>query len=626
MTADLKVDKDTQLPLPPNGQEYDYTFTVSSTGPGTAVNIVMLDVLSPFTTFVSASAPATCSDIGSGVVRCTMPDLPPGGDQSFVIRVLLSAGAGQMTQIFNTCVVSSDNADPNLVNNVDSVTRFTLGGPPLAAAAAKRGDEATGASAAAKDLSVGMTVSLTAQQEASLHWTDRTPVEDAFVVESRLGQGPWVPVAIVPSTTKAGMGATYEWLSKPLPPGLPYDFRVNARDSRPGPWIPLAQTDEPLMAPSLATAATGCIDGQLLLEGRSRHGGAVLSVDGLPVGLSERRGSFHLCGMRPGVRSVGAWQSGYLPAEQSVTVGAGAIAELPDLTLVGGDVNRDRRIDVVDLVLAGAAAGWDSRTFTPDLDGDGVVEPEDARKLAAQLAANPDRLLADVNGDGAINRTDIILVGANLDKAGPTAWNGTAATTAPAMLELMARGAANDLRWLRGPLGLTKPDDRYSILSTAQDDGTIKIDIVATGVHDLYGADIVLGFDAAKVRVLDAQPVVPGAQAELGEVWGADSFQAVNDASRARSQWRLVTTRIDPAAPIAGNSVVLASLRVMPVHPEAGPAGLEGAWQLTSARLLDRRARDLGARVSGSTIRVPGLDGRTVWLPFVTNKERIANR
>ena len=162
--------------------------------------------------------------------------------------------------------------------------------------------------------------------------------------------------------------------------------------------------------------------------------------------------------------------------------------------------------------------------------------------------------------------------------------------------------------------------------STQQDDGSIAVEIVATGVHDLYGADIVLGFDPAKVRVLDAQPIVPGAQAELGAVWGAESFQAVNDAVRARSQWRMAATRIEPAAAIAGGRVVLATLRVVPIDPEAEPADLVGAWQLQSARLLDRRARNLGANVSGSTIRVPGLDGRTIWLPIVANKERIAGR
>lgn len=604
---------------------FDYTFTVSNTGPGTATGIFVLDVMSPFTTFVSASAPAVCAILVGNVVSCTLPDVPTGGDVSFVITAFVNAGVPELTQIFNTVIVGADNFDPNPVDNIDSVLRISLGGSPLAASAA----QAAGIlpiALAAEEAQSGMTATLTPQDEAALSWTDRTPVEDAYVIEARVSDGPWVPVEIVASTSKGGMGQTVRWQSKALPPGLPYHFRINARDSRGGPWIPLARTDEPLMASVLPAARTGCIDGQLVMEGRSRHNGAVLRIDGLPVGASERRGAFHICGMRSGARTVSAWQSGYLPSERVVTLSEGAVAELPDLALVGGDINRDQQIDIVDLVLAGAAAGYDGRTFTPDLDGDGKVSVADARALAAQLAANPDRLWSDVNGDAAINRTDLVLVGANLDKTGPTPWGTTATSVNPAMLDLMLRGASNDVRWLREPLDTTAPDDRFGVQSTQQDDGSIAVEIVATGVHDLYGADIVLGFDPAKVRVLDAQPIVPGAQAELGAVWGAESFQAVNDAVRARSQWRMAATRIEPAAAIAGGRVVLATLRVVPIDPEAEPADLVGAWQLQSARLLDRRARNLGANVSGSTIRVPGLDGRTIWLPIVANKERIAGR
>lgn len=629
--VDLKLDKDTQFPLPQVGSEFDYTFTISNTGPGTAVNLRLIDILSPVTTYVSASAPASCTDLGSGVVSCSLPNLPNGGDHSFTIRVLLDPNAGPGVSVFNTAITFADNNDPNQANNVDSVQRFTLEGSPPLAMASDGGDGRWQAVAASSDgladvLSGGMTAELNAQHEAVLAWRDATRVEDAFVIESRSGDGAWVPIAIVSSATKAGVGTVQHWQSKPLPPGIPYAFRVYARSSRGGPWIALAAAEEPLMAPSMTAAATGCIDGQLLMEGRAKHGGAILSIDGLPVGQSDRRGAFHICGMRPGVRTVGAWQGGYVPAERAVTIQAGAPTELPDLTLIGGDINRNHEVDVVDLVLAGAAAGWDSRTFTLDQDGDGAIDLDDARRIAVTMAANPDRLWSDVNGDGAINRTDLVLVGANLDQAGPTVWGMTATSVAPAMLDLMLRGAGNDLRWLRDPLDTVAPDDRFSVQSTQQEDGSIAIEIVATGVRDLYGADIVLGFDPAKVRVLDAQPIVPGAQAELGAVWGDDSFQAMNDAVRARSRWRMVATRVDPAPAIAGERVVLATLRVVPIDPAAEPADLVGAWQLQSARLLDRRARDLGASVSGSTIRVPGLDGRTIWLPVVVNKERVAGR
>lgn len=619
--ANLKLDKDTQFPLPPVGSEYDYTFTVSNTGPGTAVGLMVVDILSPLTSFVSASAPALCSDLGSGVVNCSLPDVPNGGDVSFTIRVLLDPNAGPGQSVFNSAVTYSDNNDPDQSTNFDFVQRYTLDpNNPLALAGAAAFAAADGQTGG------GMVAVLTERHEADLRWSDATRVEDAYVVEARGGDGPWVPVAIVPSAATAAVGAEVAWRSKPLPPGIPYAFRVYARQGQRGPWIALAQADEALMAPALMAAETGCVDGQLLLEGRARHGGAVVLVDGLPVGATDRRGAYHVCGVRVGARTVGAWQPGYLPSEQTATVTAASSIELADASLVGGDINRDRKVDVVDLVLAGAAAGWDGRAFRLDRDGDGVVEIADVQALAEELAANPDRLWADVNGDAMINRTDLVLVGANLDRAGPTAAAAAAGAVAPAMLELMLSGAANDLRWHRDPLDLAAPDERFSLAATQQDDGVIAIDIVAAGVRDLYGADVILDFDPTKVRVLDAQPMVPGAQAEIGEAWGAGAFQAVNDAVRARSEWRAVLTRVQPDAPLAGEAIVLATLKVVPLDPEARPAELAGSWRLKSARLLDHRAHDLGVRIFGSTIRVPGRDGRTIWLPYVVSKEGVAGR
>lgn len=624
--ADLKLDKDTQFPLPPNGSQFDYTFTVSNTGPGTAENVMVIDILSPLTTYVSTTGAATCQDLGGGTISCSLPDIPTGGDESFTIRVLLAANAGENQSVFNTASTFADNHDPNLSQNVDSVQRYTLGGTQLADSAAAA-ELPIAARVAAEGVSGGgLNVSLTAAGEAVLEWRDRTSIEDAFIVEARAGDGDWVPVAIVPTMGRARVGALQSWQSKPLPPGIPYALRVYARAARHGPWMALAMADNPVMAPAMAAAATGCVDGQLLLEGRARHGGAFVLVDGWPVGQTDRRGAFHVCGLRPGEREIGAWQGGYLPAARTASVLAGASTELPDVTLIGGDVSRDHKIDVADLVLAGAAAGWDARAFTLDVDRDGRIEVDDVRAIAAERAANPDRLWSDVNADGAINRSDLVLVGANLDTAGPTAWGTTATSIASAMLDLVMRGAANDLRAQRPPLALTAPDERFGLDATQQDDGVIAIDIVATGVHDLFGADIVVDFDPTKVRVVDAQPMVPGAQAVPGAVWGDGAFQAVNDAVRARSEWRIVTTRVHPDAPIAGDEVVLATLRVVALDPEARPAELAGAWRLKSARLLDRGAHDLGARITGSTIRVPGRDGRTIWLPYVVSKEGVAGR
>ena len=565
--------------MPPVGSQFDYTFTISNTGPGTAVNLKLVDIMSSHTSFVSATAPASCIDLGGGVVSCSLPDLPNGGDHSFVIRVLLNPNAPPGASVFNTAITYADNDDPNQSNNVDSVQRFTLSGSPLAAAphaAVAGGDGRRMAvfaprSALAADLTEGMTAELTPQNEAALEWRDATSVEDAFVIESRVGDSVWVPIAIVSSATKAGVGAVQRWQSKPLPPGIPYAFRVYARSAASGPWIALAQADAPLMAPAMAAAATGCIDGQLLMEGRSKHSGAVLSVDGLPVGVSDRRGAFHICGMRPGARTVGAWQARLRAgrARRHRPSRRGDRAARPHADRRRHQPRPEGRSSSTSCWPARPPAGTAGR-LRSTRTATARSTDSDLRLIAAAMAGQPGSTVVGrqrrrrdqphrprARGrEPRQDRPDDLGHDGDLGAAGHARPDDARREQRPALAARAARHASHRT-------------SASASQSTQQDDGSIAIEIVATGVHDLYGADIILGFDPAKVRVLDAQAIVPGAQAQLGAAWGDETFQAVNDAVRARSRWRMVASRIDPATAISGDRVVLATLRVVPVDPEA---------------------------------------------------------
>ncbi len=70
--------------------------------------------------------------------------------------------------------------------------------------------------------------------------------------------------------------------------------------------------------------------------------------------VEPQTGNFILRNVPEGVYVIVAGSLGYLPAQREVTVEEGITTSLPPVTLLGGDVNRDGRIDIYDLTLSGA--------------------------------------------------------------------------------------------------------------------------------------------------------------------------------------------------------------------------------------------------------------------------------
>ncbi len=153
-------------------------------------------------------------------------------------------------------------------------------------------------------------------------------------------------------------------------------------------------TTTPTPSPT-AIPGTGQIAGNVSVQGRINPQGVQILVDGTPVATTGSDGSFVTAPVTAGIHVVRAFLAGYLPAEKpDVQVSAGQTTNLPPVRLRGGDVNGDRQVGLLDLVIVAA-----NYRMSP---------PGDPR--------------ADINADGITDLFDLVLVAANYRKTGPTEW------------------------------------------------------------------------------------------------------------------------------------------------------------------------------------------------------------
>ena len=97
------------------GDNITYTLTARNLGPTTATGVTVSDPVPANSTFVSASAGCVQA---AGLVTCTAGTMAPGATQVFTIVV--QAGSGNT--VVNTATIDGDQDDPNLANNVATVT------------------------------------------------------------------------------------------------------------------------------------------------------------------------------------------------------------------------------------------------------------------------------------------------------------------------------------------------------------------------------------------------------------------------------------------------------------------------------------------------------------------------
>jgi uncharacterized repeat protein (TIGR01451 family) len=121
-SADLSLTmSDSPDPVRP-GQTLVYTIAVNNSGPDTAENLTVTNILPTGVTYVSASGTGwTCNKVTTNMVICTRPSLAVGLAPYIDLNLQAPAAPGT---IMNAAQVSSSSDDANTNNNTDS--EYTL--------------------------------------------------------------------------------------------------------------------------------------------------------------------------------------------------------------------------------------------------------------------------------------------------------------------------------------------------------------------------------------------------------------------------------------------------------------------------------------------------------------------
>lgn len=113
--ADLTVTKSDSPDPVLAGDDLTYTVTVGNTGPSTAVDVVVTDLLPDEVTLVSAvdgTGAGVCAEVQPGEVVCEIGDLDPGDTATILITVTVDPSVPDGTILTNTVMVSSPT-DPD---------------------------------------------------------------------------------------------------------------------------------------------------------------------------------------------------------------------------------------------------------------------------------------------------------------------------------------------------------------------------------------------------------------------------------------------------------------------------------------------------------------------------------
>ena len=583
--TDLELTKTVNENRPAPGENVTYRLRVRNLGPRNAANVVVMDTLPAGLTYVSNTA--GCDTSALPKLTCNLGNIVNGGEADFYIVAKVGDGVADGTVLMNAASVSATTPDSNSTNNTakTSITVTTLNGRPEDA-------ECTLVAAAAIEVS----------------WVDASTFETEFVIEVSIEGSAFAELATVASTSQAGTGQAYTYPTGQLLAGTLYEFRVYARnagtDQRSAASVPTGGCRTTGMPPH----DVGCYKGRIELQGRRDHSGVVIYLDKVPVAVTDSYGNYSFCGVLPGKHKVKTHLSCYRPAYAETTVRAGETIQLPYTVLPGGDVNNDGKVNLYDLVSVGAAY----RTTPP---------------------SNP---AADCTNDGSVNLFDLVLVGSNYGKAGPVAFGHGIGTSAgyfgdPGLSATTLLGVAEALDGLvparpvdesggdalssGGPDSAAAPPDRgeapLGLRVVEENEDEVTLEVMVRSVRGLYGADLGMRFDPARVTVVDALERA-GVQVTPGVIWTNGGFVGANEVDQEAGSIRFTATRINPAPPIDGDAVLIT------VTFKKLAADVEGAWSIEDALLLDKAANPIPFRIDGSEL-ISNFEGFVpqVFLPAV---------
>ena len=147
-----------------------------------------------------------------------------------------------------------------------------------------------------------------------------------------------------------------------------------------------AYTPTPMGTP---VPGTGILVGRVLLQGRSRHAGSVISMGG-HSGTTQDDGGFRVQNIPPGLHDLSVQMPGYIQYRQSgLTLEPDQTLTLPEIALHAGDINGDGVVDLFDLVSISTRYGAQVPAGTPeDVNGDGQVTLLDLVLVSSNYGAN----------------------------------------------------------------------------------------------------------------------------------------------------------------------------------------------------------------------------------------------
>lgn len=199
-----------------------------------------------------------------------------------------------------------------------------------------------------------------------------------------------------PVTNRTGKIATITWGGMAAgATGIAVDTTMTALVDAEGNDVLINSTS----VPAIAIQAAGVISGRVERQGR-----AVPNLDGTVViaynagggviaeGTTDGHGFFELSVPQGGIYLVQAFYHGYLKAQKANVYVVGASVDIGTTKLLGGDVNGDNNVNILDVV--------------------GIIGSFGAGGM----------LPADINGDGTVNIFDLTIAAGNFGKTGPTAW------------------------------------------------------------------------------------------------------------------------------------------------------------------------------------------------------------
>jgi len=192
------------------------------------------------------------------------------------------------------------------------------------------------------------------------------------------------------------MVGTFAWLSQlptstPTIGSTPVESPTPGSTSTPTPLPTAVSSSTAVMSPTPTALPAGALTGQVLAAQPVTI--TVSNLDSTPVITISANvdGTFNFT-VPPGTYRILAEASGYLSAQGTFTVVAGATTTLPTIPLPAGDI-----------------------------DGNSVIDQLDAMTIGMNYNASVPAA-ADLNNDGIINVLDLELLAQNYRKTGAIAW------------------------------------------------------------------------------------------------------------------------------------------------------------------------------------------------------------